>query len=555
MPQIDTEQLKEYAAVVFERTNTVNDYVLQTIGRRIKEIGELSAYDQQALKNIADISGDMTAITKKLAQITEMNIADIEAIYTKTVTDGVNSYKPLFDFRGMKFMPFEQNEYAQQLVRHWVVETSKEMINLSRTKAIGFAKYDVYNNLIGFTPLEGAFQKAVDDAVIAVSTGIADFETARRETIKQLGGSGVRVNYGSGVTRRLDSMVRQNLLYGAKQSAQAYDEYIGEKLGCDGFEMDYHPYPRPSHEFMGGRMFSYDGDVTIDGVTYPDGKEALARMGDYNCGHFKYDIILGVSQPRYDKVWLEEQKAKDAELIEYNGIKKTGYEWTQAQRRLENAVRTQTDIETMAKAAGDKALERQAREKIDAYCKKYDDLCEKTGLQPTLERMAAVSGKPLTGGGNGGIIKMKEGVKKVQSGAFYGALNPENDKDFLRCEEHAHKYYAEIRKRNSDIEAIAKNSNFTVEQVECIKSHIFINKYDLGEDEPTNFYPSYDIAVSWQNLIEGKNIADKDIILLQHEYYEYTLMKEKGLAYIEAHRIAQEKYNYKKAVDEWRAKK
>ena len=93
----------------------------------------------------------------------------------------------------------------------------------------------------------------------------------------------------------------------------------------------------------------------------------------------------------------------------------------------------------------------------------------------------------------------------MQSGAFYGARNPENDNDFERCEEHARRYYEEIRKRTSDIAAIAKNTEFSEQAIEIIKSHLFLNKYDLGEDEPTTFYPSYDIAVSWQNLISGKN--------------------------------------------------
>jgi len=74
----------------------------------------------------------------------------------------------------------------------------------------------------------------------------------------------------------------------------------------------------------------------------------------------------------------------------------------------------------------------------------------------------------------------------------------------------------------------------------------------LGEEEPTTFYPNYDIAVSWQNLMSGKDIEPKDIILLEHEYYEYKLMNEKGMSYIEAHTIAQEKYNYQKAVMDWR---
>ena len=143
----------------------------------------------------------------------------------------------------------------------------------------------------------------------------------------------------------------------------------------------------------------------------------------------------------------------------------------------------------------------------------------------------------------------------MQSGAFYGALNPESDKDFARCEEHANKYYNEIRKRTSDIAAIAKNTGYSEQEIEVIKNHIFVNKYDLGEEEPTTFYPNYDIAVSWQNLIDGKNIEEKDLILLKHEYHEHSLMINDGLSYIEAHEKTQKLYNYKKAVDDWRAKK
>ena len=45
MPQIDENKLNEYADAVFNRCNYFNDYVLETIGRRIKATGQLSAAD------------------------------------------------------------------------------------------------------------------------------------------------------------------------------------------------------------------------------------------------------------------------------------------------------------------------------------------------------------------------------------------------------------------------------------------------------------------------------------------------------------------------------
>ena len=552
MPQIDTERLEEYAQKIYDRYEYFNNYTLETIARRIKATGELSAYDQQALKNIADISGDMQAITKKLAEITEMNISDIESVYGQVMTDGVNTYKPLFDFKGMRFTPFEENDFAKQLVRNWAAETAGTMINLSRTKAIGFDKYDVYGNVIGSTPLEGAFEQAISEAVVAVSAGNVDFSTAMAKTVERLGASGVKACYGSGVNRSLPAMVRQNILYGAKQSAQSYDEHIGKELGCDGFEVDAHSGCRPSHEFMQGKMYSYKGRKVIGGKVYEDGSEALARLGDYGCLHFKIDVILGVSVPRYSAAELERIHKETTELIEYDGKEKTLYEWKQTQRRFERAVRNEQQKADMFEAAGMKRKAGDCKDRIKAYRSTYDDMCKNVkGLEPRLNRMRSY--KSIDISGKSGIIELK-GVKKVQSGAFYGALNPENEKDFKRCETHAKKYYEEIRSRKTDVSAIAKNTGLDENRVRIVKEHIFINKYDLGEEEPTNFYPNYDIAVSWQNLIDGKNISEKDIILLKHEYYECTLMHEKGMTYVEAHTIAQEKYNYKKAVDEWREK-
>ena len=430
MPQIDTDKLNKYADIVFNRCNYFNDYTLETIGRRIKATGQLSAADQITLKNMADISGDMKAITKKLAEITEQNIKDIEAIYTQTVTDGVNSYKPLFDFKGMKFVPFEQNEYAQFLVEHWAEQTAGQMINLSRTKALCFDEYNLAGEVIGSTPLEGAFQKAIDDAVIAVSSATTDFHTAMRETIEQLGGSGVKVTYGSGVNRSLSGMVRQNLLYGAKQAAQAYDRRIGKELDCDGFEVDYHAHPRPSHAFMGGRMYAYGDTTIIGGVKYESGKEALERLEDYGCLHFKTDVILGVSEPRYSEKWLKAQKAKDTELIEFDGRKKTKYEWQQAQRRIECETRRQRDIAYMAKASGDNVLLKECNDRIKIYREKYDELCDATGLEKRYNRMATYYPKSVDKIGESGIIKAgSEGMQRKSSD---GKIEPMPKRQFQK---------------------------------------------------------------------------------------------------------------------------
>lgn len=387
--------IEEAAQILADNVEGFETRTLQRIGKRIKATGRLNSADTKALKNMANIGIPLQEIYSDLAAVTELNAKEVERILSEHMSSEVERSQAIFQAKGVPFVPYPDNEFAQQMVKHWAEVTNAEMINLSRTKAIGFTK-TFPNGRSEFTPLDGAFQQAMDKAVVAVRTGTTDFNTAMRDTIQDLGGSGVVANYGSGVTRQLDSMIRQNLLYGAKKSAQAYQDHIGEQLGADGFEVDYHPHPRPSHAFMGGKVFSYHGDIKIDGITYPDGAEALDRLNDYNCYHFARPFFIGISQPAYDDKWVAEQKAKDNEILEYttpagNVIKGNRYFFTQKQRELERGIRAGKRTEMTAKAAGNNTLARQEREKVKMRRSYYDDLSEKTGLQPMKKRMT-VSG-------------------------------------------------------------------------------------------------------------------------------------------------------------------
>lgn len=74
-----------------------------------------------------------------------------------------------------------------------------------------------------------------------------------------------------------------------------------------------------------------------------------------------------------------------------------------------------------------------------------------------------------------------------------------------------------------------------------------------GNDEPERFYPNYDMAESWQRLIDGSNIQSHDITLLNHELMEQELMS-KGMNQLDAHRASEKKYNYAKECKEYHAK-
>lgn len=526
------EELERYGDKLFRRIGDFQSEVLKTIGRRIKATGQLSAFDKQGLKNIADISGDMEKITKRLAEITGMNIKDIQKIYGNSLNDISKKYKPSYEFRKIDFVPFAESNAGQALIEHWVRETAKSMLNLSRTSAIGFTDKNGH-----FKSVADTFQGVVDKAVFNVSTGVDDFSSAMRSALEEIGGSGIKVNYGSGVTRMLDGVLRSNILYGAKRASQAYYEHIGEELDCNGFEVDAHLFPRPSHEFMQGKQYSNSGEKTVDGITYEDGTKALEAMQDYGCLHYKMPIILGVNEPTYSNEYLSELSRKNKEVIEYNGEKRTGYGWKQEQRRIEREVRQQKLTADLAKSAGDTELLSKCNARIKDLQTEYNKLTANVGLQKSPERMWIT--KPLT---------TQQTSTIIISGGISGARNPDGTKAL----EHAERFYESVRKMKTDTLSISKNTGFAEEQIRDIKNYIFNDVHDLGDIGIRRFFPDYAMAESWQRLISG-NIEPHDITLLKHELEEMKFVKM-GKTQNEAHILASKYYNYNDEADKFYGK-
>ena len=236
----------------------------------------------------------------------------------------------------------------------------------------------------------------------AITTGQSDFYGEMRNTLKQYADSGIRtkyaplkgsagkaVDYASGYSRRLDSAVRQNLLWGIKQCNQGVQERVGESFGSDGWEIDYHPHPRPSHAPMGGMQYAAgDTGKIIDGVYYPPFSDVEDLLDDYGCLHRKWPIICGVSEPNHSPEELAKLKADDEKKIEFEGREYTKYELSQIQRKLETAARHAKDRQIIAKAAGDDELRRQEQAKVNLITSKYAKLSKAAGLPTRAERMS-----------------------------------------------------------------------------------------------------------------------------------------------------------------------
>lgn len=391
------QRLEEQADLLFGNVAGWENSTLQRIGKRIGKYGKMSLADVKSINNIAVVKQDMEAITKELAKVTGLNISQIEQMYGELLEEQHLANQPLYDYRGKKFVPFAENRDLQAIARAYAKTTGETMINLAKTKALCILDHN--GNAKG---LQKYYTDVLDKAVMQVTTGATDFHTAMRDSIIELGGSGVRVDYGGGVTRRLDTVVRQNLLWGAKQASIEYNTMIGEELGADGIEVDFHSNPRPSHAFMQGKQYVLGKARTINGIHFESADEALERLQDYGCLHYRTPIICGISEPRYSSEELKRLNEENAKRYTIDGKEYSGYEITQMQRRLESSARNEKTTRDLAKASGDDALVKRCNERIKAYQGKYDEIIEITGIQGDKKRMWV---------GKGGNPKDLAGVK------------------------------------------------------------------------------------------------------------------------------------------------
>ena len=376
---------------IIERQEALNNYVVNVIAARVKEIGTLLPSDVYKLERLLKSGGDVRKINKQIAKITGLNEEQIKKLIKAVAKDAYIDTKPYYDYRKQPFIPFEANKELQKIVNAIAKQTSETYINLSNARA--FMIRDRKNpTKLKPTTLSKTYYSVVDEAVQAVTSGTVDYNTAMKRTLKQLSASGLRtVTYhpesGRTYTQQLDVAVKRNLMDGIRQINQAVQDETGRQYGADGKEITVHEHSAPDHEPIQGLQFTNEEyDKLQEGKPFKDvdGKrfKAIERpIGHYNCRHFTYSIIIGVNKPNFSKKELEDMKKRNAKgYTDSKGNHYTIYECTQKQREMERDIRqAKRDIMT-AQEAGNEEMEADAKAKLSKLQKRYNAFSKETGL-------------------------------------------------------------------------------------------------------------------------------------------------------------------------------
>ena len=395
----DISKLEQQESFADEYGNRIAEWELFAVALICKELGRIGKMTpEQAKKYDAEKETNKTEkiILSALTTAVLLNIKDLPKTYTSLFDEWHKKNEYMYKYRGVPFVDVADNKGLNKIINAYSKKSGAELLDFTKTKAIKVL--DANGKPVA---LRKQILKSFDDASKFVIDGKTDFYSAMRKSVLELGGSGARVEYPNGMTRRLDTVVRQNMLYNAKMSSREYNKQIGKELGTDGIEIDLHANSRPSHRFMEGKQYAKGHTVTINGVEYEGAidKGIYDRLYvDYNCQHYETDIILGVSEPRYSPEELARLKAENERQFTIGRSTGDGYFWSQRMRSIESATRKAKGEINGLEALGDaesKAKAKELRKQIKAYRTKYNEICDVTGIKPDLKRMS-VPRKPKT---------------------------------------------------------------------------------------------------------------------------------------------------------------
>jgi hypothetical protein len=505
----------EIPQAIARRMQDANTRVLQRMGKDIARIGSLNNYRDAQLIAVKMTGESVEEITRELSKASGMTESDIEKLYDDAARYDYEFAEQFYLDR--KQVPYKENKTLQRTVKAMTRAAQDDCYNLSHSYAFALRDRD---GRVRYTSLAAGYKEAIDKAVTAVKLGTTDYKAEMRRILKQYADSGIRVvDWESGYSQRIDTAVRRNIMDGLRQVKNETQKLIGREFGADGYEISAHANPAPDHADIQGRQYSFADFEALN--------ESLERkIGTLNCYHTLRAIILGISRPVYSEEELQAFKRKSNELIEIDGKKYTRYECTQLQRKIETKIRKLKDRKELLKAAGDDVGVRECNRKIRLLKDKYNEITQKAGLDAHYDRM-------------GKATVMQTGGNKYFD---YAEWTDRRNKE-------AADYYSVICKTD-DIEAVAKNSGMSVDDIRTIKNHVFYNDKHILYDGIGKFDADYNMAVAWKRLSEG-NPEERDILLLRHELLESEYEKVYNLSASEAHQKADAVYPwYDKLIEE-----
>lgn len=223
----------------------------------IREAGEITAAADHRMERLFRLGVPKKQLRDAIQAALHVSDADMEALYQGAARAAYVRDAPLYEAAGVPQIPLSENTVMQQLIKAQAMQTAGEIRNLG--DSIGFISHDAGGKAV-FSPVTDYYQKTVDKAIQALTTGAYDYNTVIERAVREMTDSGLRtVDFESGATRRADGHIRTVVMTGASQITAKIAEQNMDALGTEYVEVDYHGGARPSHQVWQGKVFHWKG--------------------------------------------------------------------------------------------------------------------------------------------------------------------------------------------------------------------------------------------------------------------------------------------------------
>lgn len=279
---------------------------------------------------------DLAENTIAYKQSVKERIKDVEAQAKKAGNDlvakaGSMSFKDDLSMWSKHGLKVSDGSYLGRLSKVYAKRLNDSIHTL--TRSTGFKLYNMDGAIIRTNK---AYDRALDYAVVQMSSGTVSYDEAVQLAVNQLEKSGLRhVDYLSGATRGLDAAVKCAVATTMSQIAGDISMRTTEALGSDLVEVSAHAGARSegfgpmNHAEWQGKVYSISGapheeesarlgypiEKLSDATGYPD--DPLGLCG-YNCRHVFYTFIEGVSEPASWETKYTDSDRKNGYDPEYN---------------------------------------------------------------------------------------------------------------------------------------------------------------------------------------------------------------------------------------------
>jgi tryptophan 2,3-dioxygenase len=358
---IDDAKLADVADEIAARYSEINIRYLERIGSKLQEVGTLSPHELVQLRAVLETSPDIEQTIQELQRLTNRTVDDLAGVFDSIEDSALGDARRLQE--ALHNPSGFQSDRLHQIARATHEVTGGSLSNISKT-----------------TNLSALYQESIDEAILKALDGSVDYQKAKRDVIIKASAEGMKVTYESGHQRRLDSAVRQNVLDGMRDANRQMQAYVGAQFGADGVEISAHMMSAKDHEPYQGKQYTKAEFETLQ-------EELYRPFGLWNCHHYIFEILIGISEPTHTTEELDGWAARNKEGIVFEERHMTLYKATQLQREIETEVRRQRDKQVTAYAAGDTELARQAQSKITKLKDCYEELTKLGPLEDHSDRM------------------------------------------------------------------------------------------------------------------------------------------------------------------------